>query len=459
MPAPDKLLRFFHTPTAHVKESYIAGVRRWHAQVFVQTKNFTDTALTDDYDYILKNAWRQTHIRCQAAEMLTEDIWNAVPVERRRYFFQLLGQVIDVAFNLKLSRDDAVAQMLSIREELSASLADAVTLVWTTEFEEVSAFDRLYWRDYPDFKKLPMGILYWDDIVPKNNSSQAALETGNQELFPNQQRAFAEMRLLIEAKKAGLKAGGVAPSFHTLVIGPSGSGKTHCVRKVAAAENMGFFEINLSSWLPSGSRASKPTPERIAEFVSSHPTGIIFLDESDKLRPKHGLASDWTRYLIDDVMALLDARVTHWEGWSVELAQKLHRDFCIVLAGAWQDAYTSAFRIHHLLGGDWSNLSVADTFLENNHLPDELLNRISSHVIEVLPPGQEEIYDRLLQVHQDLKIPWDTDNLITVAWEITQGRKGVRGVEEYLITLWLDRRLKESALPLPPADENLEFNF
>jgi hypothetical protein len=128
--------------------------------------------------------------------------------------------------------------------------------------------------------------------------------------------------------------------------------------------------------------------------------------------------------------------ITGRQGWQ----RNLDKSFFIVLSGAWQAAYTAAYRVHSLLGGDWTNLSIADSFLDENHLPPELLNRVSTNVIEVLPPSREELAGMILRVQRDLGVEVNEREAQIAAKEIAQERKGVRAVEEFLLKRWIRKQ-------------------
>ena len=214
------------------------------------------------------------------------------------------------------------------------------------------------------------------------------------------------------------------------------------MRTLATAESLPIFEQSAASWLPQGSRTDTTTARRISDFVSANETDIIYLDEIEKPFPADlSKTTAWERYCTDEVMSLLDSKVAQWDQWSARLAEKLDESFFIVLSGAWQAAYTAAYRVHSLLGGDWTNLSIADTFLEENHLPQELLNRVSTNVIEVLPPSRDELAEMILRVQKDLGVDVDETEAKQAAKEIAQERKGVRAVEELLLKRWIQKQV------------------
>jgi len=253
--------------------------------------------------------------------------------------------------------------------------------------------------------------------------------------------AFDALRLMLRARRERLTAGGIKPRLHGLVIGPSGSGKTHVVRAVAESENLPIFEQSAGSWMPQGSKAETSSARRIAQFVTANDTGIIYLDEIEKpFPPDLSKTVPWERYCTDEFMSLLDAKVAQWESWSVPLAQKLDQSFFIVLSGAWQSAYLAAYKAHRILGGDWTNLSIADSFMDDNHLPPELLNRVSTNVIEVLPPSIDELAEMIERVQYDLGVIVDPTEAQKIAKEIAQERKGVRAVEEFMLKRWMSQQ-------------------
>jgi hypothetical protein len=61
-------------------------------------------------------------------------------------------------------------------------------------------------------------------------------------------------------------------------------------------------------------------------------------------------------------------------------------------------------------------------------------------VIEVLPPNRDELTEMILRVQRDLEINVSAAEAKKVAKEITENRKGVRAVEEYLLKKWMAKR-------------------
>ena len=440
----DTLYRIYNCPDVHSKVSFSTCVRHWCFCVCSRIRETPDDGAAH-LARILDEAWGESGIRCHVMQLLAEDDTNN---KERKTVYQIAGLVMGLIKVTFFSGTDIFEEretVLAAIQRLGADLADIVALIWIEEKEVRPSKDYFWWKNYNLAVRRPCAILERAKLLPPEQEiafDEPAPEPTR--LFSRQRAAFDELRLLILAKRSGLKAGGIAPSFHALLLGPSGSGKSYVVQAVAQIEAMGFYEINVSSWMPSGSRAQKSTPERLAAFVDSNARGIIFLDEVCKLHPRSCQTSDWTRYLVDELMGLLDGRVSHWEGWTAVLAEKLKRHFFLVLAGAFQQAYEDAFPAHQLLGGTWDNHSIKEGFLENNWLPTELLNRVSSHLIEVLAPDSGDIIARLESVRSGLGLPEDPTGIEVAAKEIMEAQKGIRGIEEYLISEWFKTQNKRS---------------
>ena len=450
----DAYYRTYNCPDDVSKVSFSTCVRHWAFCVCTRVRETPEDECAH-LGRILDEAWTESGIRCHVMQLLAED--DAANTDRVAVY-RIAGLVMGIikatffcAADIMNDRETVLAGL----QKLGTDLADLITLVWMENAEIRPSKDSFWWKTYQVAVRRPCAFFERVKLLaPEQEVAFDEPEPEPPKLFPRQQAAFDSLRLLIHAKRCKLNAGGIAPTFHTLILGPSGSGKSHVVRAVAKHEGMGFYEINVSSWLPSGSRTQKSTPERLAAFVDSNRTGIIFLDEADKLHPKNEHTSDFTRFLIDELFGLLDARVSHWEGWSEQLAIKLKHDHFIVLAGAWQQAYNEAFLSHQILGGSWANLSIREGFLDNNWLPTELLNRVSSHLIEILPPDTNDIIARLSSVRTGLGLPEDQAGIEEAAKEIMEAQKGIRGIEEYLITEWFK---VQTSCPNPRDPDDIPF--
>lgn len=144
----------------------------------------------------------------------------------------------------------------------------------------------------------------------------------------------------------------------SLIVGPSGIGKSHIARVLAKELKLPLWEANVASWMVMGSRASTPTLESLATWVANRKSGIIFLDEIDKING----TTDWSNFIRLEIHDVLDGRIsenaivpegisdlemltgdttqrTRKEIIKREIERKLRNNFMIVAAGAWQGAW------------------------------------------------------------------------------------------------------------------------
>jgi len=451
----NNLFHVYNLPDDHCKESFSIGVQNWAAFLAKEIGPIPPKTAICNLQKILDRAWRHTRIRCQLTETLAKAAKLGSEEENTTWYKGLrkIVYTISVVFKTGTSREAGLEYIRT----MAAKCVGSERLLIIIRSEEPYApdpEDRFGWRDYPSSKNMPLVIYdltkhYQSDSDPKHQGvkqlanffQEKRRERFRSDLLSGQVAAFDSLRLMLRARRERLTAGGIKPRLHGLVIGPSGSGKTHVVRAVAESENLPLFEQSAGSWMPQGAKAEISSARRIAQFVTANDTGIIYLDEIEKpFPPDLSKTVPWERYCTDEFMSLLDAKVSQWESWSVPLAQKLDQSFFIILSGAWQSAYLAAYKAHRILGGDWTNLSIADSFLDENHLPPELLNRVSTNVIEVLPPSVDELAEMIERVQYDLGVIVDKSEAHRIAKEISQERKGVRAVEEFLLKRWMKKQ-------------------
>jgi len=450
----DILFTVYNLPDDHAKESFAQGVMRWAAIIGETITPLPAERVICDFGKILDQAWRQTRIRCQLTDALAKEATLGTAEENADWYQTVKTLICTIGTVFMAGATSSRLAKIHAMAAQCPGVGNHLIILRSQEPYSPDPKDRYGWRDYPNIQRMPMVI------CDMQKHSQAESSTGNKEaanvvrlyqenrnqrirasLLSGQVAAFDGLRLMLKARRERLTAGGIKPRLHGLVIGPSGSGKTHVVRAVAECENLPIYEQSAGSWMPQGSKSELNSARRIAQFVDANETGIIYLDEVEKpFPPDLSKTVPWERYCTDEFMSLLDAKVAQWDGWSVPLAEKLDRSFFIVLSGAWQAAYSAAYKTHRILGGDWTNLSIADSFLDDNHLPPELLNRVSTNVIEVLPPSKEELAEMILNVQRDLLVNVDENEARLIANEISEERKGVRAVEEFLLKKWMQKQ-------------------
>lgn len=98
----------------------------------------------------------------------------------------------------------------------------------------------------------------------------------------------------------------IRPRTNPLIVAPSGSGKSHVVEAFARERGAAFLRLTYGNWVVRGARSGTPTLWALADFVSRHPFTVLCIDELDKIG--HGLSSDWSVAMRDELFAVLDRR-------------------------------------------------------------------------------------------------------------------------------------------------------
>jgi len=222
-------------------------------------------------------------------------------------------------------------------------------------------------------------------------------------------RAFYAMKL-----NTGYVAGIDARPI-PLIIGSSGSGKSTLVRHFAESKKLPMMDFCSGTWLTSGSRGNPTTLTTIQQFVEQVNAGIIFIDELDKFSADQ----DYHRSIQQEIYALLDGRLSSFEGWSADIQKKFQRNFFIIGAGTWQHFFkTSQGRI---------DLDAQDS------IPDELLMRFNARAIVLDPPSARNFRERFTAIHEELKVPLPSpERMKRLIERAVASRKNNRVLEAYL---------------------------
>ncbi|MEI6035870.1 MAG: AAA family ATPase [Verrucomicrobiae bacterium] len=262
-------------------------------------------------------------------------------------------------------------------------------------------------------------------------------------LTASQKNAAARLELFWRIKLSGAGGlGGTATRPIPLLIGPSGAGKTAGVRDFVSRRDLPIFAINVTSWIVRGATCGSFTLDALAAFISQNGSGVIFLDEINKLRTSYlDVGNGWSMSVMNEIMALLDgdARLLQM-GFSPEHLKALNERFFIVGAGAWQEVWTASTPRASLGfggvqgGGDPDPAAFLRAVRDQNVIPEELLFRFNDRLILIEPPTVEEIASRICAIRSDAKVvPLSGEAVATLAREASDSHRAMRWLEAYAI--------------------------
>lgn len=236
----------------------------------------------------------------------------------------------------------------------------------------------------------------------------------NQEILsPGQTRVLEKLRPLARLATSGIcKNLPVVARTASLIAGPSGTGKSHVARVLSRELKLPVWQGNVANWMIMGSRGDTPTFASLVTWVSERKSGIIILDELDKLTG----TSDWTNSCRLEIHELLDFQVPdaavsapgsslHEErsgdttkalrrgAIKKQVEEKLRNNFFIIGAGAWQEAWQEN---RHEAGADGN--SAATGRIDNKQMlrsvTPEIRQRFRNDVC-FLEPMKKSDYHRV----------------------------------------------------------------
>lgn len=180
-------------------------------------------------------------------------------------------------------------------------------------------------------------------------------------LSPGQERVMTKLRPIVTLATSGMISKlPMKPRTSSLIVGPSGMGKSHLARELARDAGLPFWEADVASWIVLGAKSGNQTLQSLVKWIVNRKSGLIFLDELDKLNAQ----GEWTNAIRLEIHDLIDGRLpdgaidvsgtTQLEEFTddqekfvrktmikVDVEEKLKNSFMIVGAGAWQQAWQS----------------------------------------------------------------------------------------------------------------------
>lgn len=251
-----------------------------------------------------------------------------------------------------------------------------------------------------------------------------------------QQKVYDQLAQFAVVHKLGLqRVCGISTRPYPLIIGPSGSGKTHLVRRLAAETKQPLFAINAHNWIVRGAKFdTQITLDQLAEFVRSNATGIILIDEVNKLTSTHAGESSWSASVLSEIIALLDMDERLDAMGLAGLRHKL-ADFLVVGAAAFQDEWNNSQRapIGFVEGAtDLETEAFEQAVRDQQLVPDELLYRFNDRILVMPPPRASEFAERITSIRDALQLAVLTKTETRdLALEAERSGKMMRWLEGY----------------------------
>ncbi len=296
------------------------------------------------------------------------------------------------------------------------------------------------------------GMEYIDDFILHEPSSIVAEpeeeRTGPRHLTASQALALRHLSDLYLLHRQP-ERGGIKVKSRPLCVGPSGSGKTSLVRRFAETHEIeGVLILNSGGWIPKGSISSPETLEVVKGFIAKHETGVIAIDDIDKICPHSDqtFAHAWNLGVFMELASLLDGdSKLETNGWTVQDINRLKGHF-IIGCGTWQSTLNAPPKGKK----PTKEPEYADKLASKFGIPEEVIFRFAHRLLEIRPPCMSDFVMSIRRVRADLRLPALTeDGERRLAGKFVEARHGMRQVEEYLADLLIRHPESREKLPLP----------
>jgi len=283
------------------------------------------------------------------------------------------------------------------------------------------------------------------------DSQQSDDDTHLPFLTQSQQIVEKQLQQMMHLKMMDVK-GAIQPRLNPLIIGASGTGKTGIVKRFCEKHQLELFTASIGTWIVVGAKVDNYTAPMIARFVETHDSGVIFIDEIDKLTARHATESAWVGAIAQEIFAMLDAdqRLLAM-GFEETSIRKLKSKFMLVGAGAFQAGWQASRQIS--MGFDRTPESPSvDEIIKSGGIPEEILFRFAEKPLVICNPTFDDCRRAIVRIHLDANqaVPNQAE-LERLASEATQSNRGMRWLENYSMQILSERIAPDEDWRVEPA--------
>lgn len=412
---------------AFVLEQWEAAASEALENVRVELHSENEDAVDAAILKIQKAGWEQTGFSCLALEMIRRGILVSDRTLATKSVVRALGSV---NFPPELNH-----VLLELKEAADPRIAWCVWLVHGKP-EEYDFYD---WRCVHTRLTLQNGLIPMEaptgkivqEEAPEGESFEDKVLRLTRKCTPGQRPAFRALAALAEVRSMGIKTF-VELRYNPLVIGLSGSGKTHVCGLFAELTGLPYLETTVAGWhLRNGRGEGESTITKILRLLDEGPC-VVNVDEIEKVRRNQD-NNNYFGAIVDEILALLDGRIEMFGG-TPQMAENLKKSW-IISAGAFQDLYIKKLGGRPMTAEEIEILEPLEyeEIVRAEWLPDELLNRISSEVIEIRPPTLEEQMRLMQAVEERLGVEMPPEKREEAARKSLTRMQAMRGLQNHAL--------------------------
>ncbi len=292
------------------------------------------------------------------------------------------------------------------------------------------------------------------DLIPPCVKSKTPLILTN-----SQKMALERIRKCYKIRGSGVeKVAGVWARPFPLLCGVSGAGKTTIIKHLAHEESIPILILDSGAWIVRGARNDRYTLDVIRDSIRFSPGGgIILIDELDKFC---GRQSSWDRSIVQEVMALMDGRLSA-AGWTDRDLAGLQK-WMIVGGGTFQADIRGRSKALGFGGTPEYSGVVSEVLRTQTMIPEELVARFNARWLALEPPDYTDFCRQVRSILEELKYKPEEGiekHIDRVANEAVASGQNMRFVEAYLSELLEKTMQSDASFFDPSADDYLPMGL